>query len=152
MTMMAFKLTGAGYGDYFSAGRLYVVFTMHGGHQVYRWTGTGSSSLYANARCRPIQVPYHSILSNFTGQDVVFSLKGGVPLGGRSLMGFSIRYSGGSRAEVYNLAPQAPENLIGVDVIGTVLTDTEIIGQFSICTGAERNIILAELFNIPMIP
>jgi hypothetical protein len=147
MTMMAVRIQTAGFGDSFSAGAVHLAFTLNGGHQVYRWIGTGGSGWLANARIRPFEIPYCPCLQNFSGQDVLLTVKGGIPLGGRTQMGLSIRYSGGSRAELYNIAPSAPENLLGATVVGPITSDLEIFGQYRLLhPGQEKWEIVSALF------
>lgn len=150
MTMMAFRGHSAGYMNV-SAGGLLLLFTDGGNYKLYSWIGTGSSSILANFLSRrPIEVPYNPILHNFVGQDVKFTLKGGFLVSGRTQVGLSIRYSGGNRAGVYNLSASAPDNLIGVDVVGNVVTDFECFGTFRMISRPSPAVV-NQIFN-PSLP
>ena len=129
MTMMAFKGLSAGY-SFGLVGTFVLGFTVPGGHRIYRYSGIGTGAVVASFMSRrPIMVPYNPILYNFQGQDVTFTIKGGVTGLSRTKIGLSIAYSGGNRAEAYNIAPSAPDNLIMVSVKGTIGGDAEYSGS-----------------------
>ena len=130
MTRMAISTASLGYSS-LSISNLFVVTNTsntYSGFIVHKWVGTGSTSLLADAHSDPFVVPHNNALLNFSRKDVSFSIGGGITGRGRTTFKFSIRNPNGD--EIYNIAPNAPNNEIGINVTGLILSDVENFGQF----------------------
>ena len=139
MVSMGVVIRGMGYG-WASIGNVFLAFAFvppnfpsfkRGSYvsgQVYVYylaaTSLGVTGLYFS---NPVEVPSSPILRNFCGQSVSLSIAGGIGLTAERRMSFSINYSGGSRAQAYNVADQAdwvPLMIRGIGIGDLSVTST----------------------------
>ncbi len=86
-----------------------------------------------------------------------FEVGGGVFVRGRSTFKFSIRSPAGTGEEVYNIAPNSPDNELGIDLVGHITGDIAVFGRFHVVSpsasgmeGEGRALLLHRLFDVPL--
>ncbi len=142
MARMGFMIEGLGYSG-ISGGHAILGFNLNNSKVAYEWYGTGSSSVLAQATSKPFSIPDGDVLFNFSGMDVRMKVTGGIFLFGRTDFQFTI--SDGD-VQLYDVAPDSPNHVIGVDVIGPVPGDFTLTpAQFNILGDRRTGIIIAQL-------